>query len=127
MNDGLWINTSRLDVGSSGMGTLIVNGGLLSSSASYIGYLPGANGTATVTNGTWTNSSSLYVGFSGTGTLTLGGNGLVSVGSGTGTVVLAAGATTGVGTLNLGGTDGGVGALGLRHRSAPLLRCGPGA
>ena len=100
--------TGILRVGSSGTGTLSVNGGSVTDANGYIGYNAGSVGTATVSSGTWANSGSLYVGRSGTGTLTMTG-GVVSVGgtvsTGTaGTISLNAGGTLQIGT----GTTGGV-------------------
>ncbi len=60
-------------VGSSGTGTLNVNGGYVFSTGGNLGSSAGSVGTATVSSGTWATSASLTVGFSGSGTLNVNG------------------------------------------------------
>jgi T5SS/PEP-CTERM-associated repeat protein/autotransporter-associated beta strand protein len=81
-----WNNSTELDVGYYGTGTLNVqDGGQVSDGTGYVGYNSGSSGAATVTgvnaNGTastWTNSGQLYVGTDGTGTLAVTAGGQVS-------------------------------------------------
>ena len=109
VTSGTWANSGDLLVGKSGTGTLNISGGTVTNSDGFIGRDEGSRGTATITSGTWANSGGLYVGNYGTGTLNLIGSGVVTVGSGAGTLTLAslAGST---GTLNLG-TGGAAGTL----------------
>jgi len=79
-----WTNSSILDIGDFGNGTLNIQaGGQVSSFAGYLGYFSGSTGTATVTGtgSTWTNSSSLYVGYDGSGKLTVADGGKVTASS----------------------------------------------
>ncbi len=105
---GTWANSAELQVGVYGTGMLTINGGLVTDVYGIIGVLDG-NGTVTVTDGTWANSSFLNVGHGSTGTLNLCDSGVVSVGSGTGTLNLGLYQGS-VGTLNLG-TGGTAGTL----------------
>jgi len=117
---GTWTNSTELDVGSFGTGTLIVTGGSILNGAGYIGRFAGSIGEATVSGGTWSNGGSLVVGQDGTGTLNLNG-GLTSSAvsvlgfnvGGVGTATLSSGTWAnsgdlcvgldGTGTLNLNG------------------------
>ncbi len=49
--------TGTLRVGSSGSGTLVVDGGSVAARTSYLGYADGSLGTATVSSGTWATSA----------------------------------------------------------------------
>ena len=132
VNTGGVVTSGSIIVGNSsgGNGTLTISGGLVSSTTGYLSFNTNSSGTATVSSGTWANSDTLsigeagtgavtvsggvvtganaiYVGNSGTGTLNVTNSGVVSVGNGTGQLVLANSAGS-VGTLNLGqgGTAG---------------------
>jgi autotransporter-associated beta strand protein/T5SS/PEP-CTERM-associated repeat protein len=84
VSSGTWANSGDLFVGLSGTGTLIVNGGSVTSEISFIGggqdgagNLVSGVGTATVSSGTWA-SVALGVGLSGTGTLNVTGGSVIS-------------------------------------------------
>ena len=70
-----WRGTTTVYIGKTATGSLIINGGAISSSTAFIAYNSGIAGSATIsgTNSTWTNSSYLYVGNSGSGTMNGGG------------------------------------------------------
>lgn len=105
-----WTNTGELVIGFGSSGDLtIANGGTVSSADGLVGYGSGSIGAVTVTGtaSTWTNSGDLYVGDSGgSGTLNissggevvaatadigtngrLSGDGLMTLGSGAGTLI----------------------------------------
>jgi len=76
--------TGDLGAGYRGTGTLQIADGLTPvSSTGYVGFMPGADGAATVTGAgsKWTTNGSLYVGNSGTGTLNIAGGGQVTGGT----------------------------------------------
>ena len=86
-----------LTVGSSGTGTLNVDGGNVSNTGTgYIGLSTGSNGTVNVLDGTWANGGNLTVGYAGTGTLNVTGGTVSNAG---GVVGLDAGSN---GTVNVG-------------------------
>jgi autotransporter-associated beta strand protein/T5SS/PEP-CTERM-associated repeat protein len=97
---GTWASSSNVNVGFNGSGTLDVNGGRVTSFATYIlaGDMPNGTGTVTVTAGELVSDTRLVVGYTGTGTLNVNG-GRVSnaegyVGSGfnrTGTAIVTSG------------------------------------
>ena len=66
-----------------------VDGGLVVSSTASIASGEPNVGTATVSSGTWINTGWFDVGRTGTGTLNIVGTGVVTVGGGTGTLMLA--------------------------------------
>jgi fibronectin-binding autotransporter adhesin len=77
-----WTNSSNLDVGQSGTGTLSVQrvSKVSSTGIGIIGDASGSTGSVTVTDfgSTWTSGSQIEVGSFGTGTLTIGNGGVVS-------------------------------------------------
>ena len=88
-----WANSSTLNVGASGTGTLnILSSGTVTNAAGVVGQLSGSTGTVNVNAGTWTNGSTLYVGQYGTGTVAVSNAGAVSV-TGVGYIGYAATAT----------------------------------
>lgn len=104
-----WTNNGSLFAGSFGAGTLTVtDGGSVRSEAGYIGFGTGGEGSVTVSGAgsSWSNNGSLVVGSSGTGTLTIDNGGVVSVGGGTGAVMLGTDPASGSGTLNMGSASG---------------------
>jgi fibronectin-binding autotransporter adhesin len=75
-----WTNTSSLDIGESGNGTLnITGGGSVSNDFGNVGSGNDTTGTVTVdgAGSTWTNNSNLFVGRSGIGILNITGGGSV--------------------------------------------------
>jgi len=116
-----WTNDYGLNVGLFGNGELNVEaGGQVSSSrVSFLGYLSGSTGTATVTGAgsTWTSSGDFFVGYAGNGTLNIEAGGQVSSSPGagigersgsTGTVtVTGAGSTWTNFALGVGGSGNG--------------------
>ncbi|MDI9432361.1 MAG: autotransporter domain-containing protein [Planctomycetota bacterium] len=95
---GIW----TLYVGYSGDGTLdILDGGTVFSENSYIGYLEGSTGTATVTgsDSLWDVEGDLYVGYDGDGTLVISDSGEVTSTSG----MIAADSVDSVGTVTVTG------------------------
>lgn len=108
-NASSWTNNGDLVIGQDGTGMLsITNGGVVSSSSSYIGAGAGGQGDVTVSgrdiNGNasiWTATGQLYIGGSGTGTLSISDGGVVNsswaaIGDSSG----------GVGTVTVSGHDG---------------------
>jgi outer membrane autotransporter protein len=96
-----WTMTGSLTVGNAGTGVLTVsNGGMVSSSVGYLGWLAGANGTVTVSGvgSTW-GMASMIVGENGTGTLTVQGGGAVSSSNSS-----VGGSSGGSGTVTVTGT-----------------------
>ena len=83
------------------VGTLSLTTGMVTGSNGILGSGSGARGLATVAGGTWNSRGTLVVGQSGTGSLALSGGGVVNVGSGTGTITLAANPLSS-GSLTLG-------------------------
>jgi T5SS/PEP-CTERM-associated repeat protein/autotransporter-associated beta strand protein len=81
-----WTNTSALEIGDLGSGTLsITSGGSVSSGGNgYLGFTAGSGGVAAVSGSgsKWTSTPALYVGDLGTGSLTISGGGVVSDGNG---------------------------------------------
>lgn len=71
--------SGSLSVGSSGTGTLVMNGGSITGTDSFLGSAAGTVGVATVTSGTWTSTRGLAVGSSGTGTLAVNGGSVTSL------------------------------------------------
>jgi autotransporter-associated beta strand protein len=70
--------------------TLALSQGTITGSNGMLGSGSGATGSATVSGGTWSSLGSMTIGQSGSGSLVLTGSGRVNVGSGTGTIALAA-------------------------------------
>jgi autotransporter-associated beta strand protein/T5SS/PEP-CTERM-associated repeat protein len=108
--------TGNLAVGSSGTGTLNVNGGRVTNLAGTLGANAGSVGTATVSSGTWATSGNLGVGQSGTGTLTINGGRVIVGGAlsknAASTINVDAGGTLQIGTGSTGGVlFGGTGSL----------------
>jgi T5SS/PEP-CTERM-associated repeat protein/autotransporter-associated beta strand protein len=106
--------TSNVAVGRTGMGELFVNGGLLNSGTSYLGFAAGSRGTATVTSGSWVSSRLLYVGLSGTGALEVAGgyventSGIIGApAGGEGSVIVSNGTWKNRGILYVGGYTSG--------------------
>ncbi|MDD5348691.1 MAG: PEP-CTERM sorting domain-containing protein [Chthoniobacteraceae bacterium] len=139
-----------LYLGNSNSGTLIISGGSIANSNSYLGYGQGSSGSATVSSGTWSHSSWLIVGNSGTGTLNVEGGTVLSNtgyigsnGDSIGTATLSGGTWSsqslcvghsGNGTLNLEkdgvvSVQGGAGNLDLAEQDAStgILNLGTGA
>jgi fibronectin-binding autotransporter adhesin len=112
ITSGTWSNSAYLFVGSnSGTGTLLVDGGLVSSSFGLVGYQ--GTGSAAVVSGTWWNDGHLSVGdTTGTGTLQIDG-GLVrntdgTLGNvGTGSATVASGTWRNDGVLTVGSSGSG--------------------
>ncbi len=80
----VWQNQQELNIGLRGTGALTIqNGGVASSTDTYIGYYGGAAGTATVTGAGSQLSAgdAVYVGISGQGTLTIQNGGVVNGGA----------------------------------------------
>ena len=109
-------NLSTVIVGSTGQGSLTIDGGSSLSKAfsSYVGFLSGSLGNVTVSNGTWASSGELFMGYSGTGSLTISGgtvsntNGFAGVNAGsTGTVNVSGGNWTNSGNLTIGSAGNG--------------------
>lgn len=98
-----WTNSSNLNVGYVGAGTLnVLDGGQVSDVNGFISVFNGV-GTATIdgvnandTASSWANSGTLYVGYGGAGTLNISNSGIVSSPS-----VVLANSGTASGTLNL--------------------------
>ena len=125
-----WNNSSFLDIGESGNGTLNVQaGGVVSNTSSIIAFVPGATGKVTVTGSgsQWNNSSFLEIGQSGNGELNVLAGGAVSntrgsIGFGGGstgkvTVTGSGSQWNSSGGLFLGGTNsanGGMGTLNIQ-------------
>ena len=115
-----WINSSGVNVGNFGTGTLnIQNGGAVTDLAGSVGNLPGSQGMVTVSGAgsTWTNTSAVIVGNLGTGTLTIQDGGKVNSGGGgaVGLVGTGTALVTGPGSTWTNGPFGGfdVGSLGM--------------
>lgn len=111
-----WTNSSGLDVGYSGTGTLnILNGADVTVSDIYsiIGWGGSANGTVKVdgAGSTWINAGPLTLGGAGTAAMTVSNGGLVSFGGGANPINIAT-SSTGNGTLNIGATAAGPAAAG---------------
>ena len=96
--------TGSIVVGGSTGAAFGVKGGVVNNYEAYIGEDAGSFGAATVTSGTWNANNGLTVGYYGTGSLTISGSGVVNVGYGGGTLVLAHEYGS-VGTLNMGDGD----------------------
>lgn len=77
-------------------GSLLLNGGYVSSASGTLGVAANTRGSVTVSSGTWANTANLVIGASGTGTLNVSG-GLVTA-SGT---ISTGSAASGLGTINL--------------------------
>ncbi len=79
-SESTWTNTSTLEIGSYGNGTLHITGGggVSGSYHSYIGRYSGSTGEVTVAASTWDNGGFLYVGNGGDGTLNITGGSAVS-------------------------------------------------
>ncbi|GAA5118237.1 hypothetical protein JIN84_16245 [Luteolibacter yonseiensis] len=104
-----WQNSGNLFLGSSATGILTIETGakVVTNGNSFVGYMTGGNGTATVngTNSLWQNTGNLFLGQSGTAVLKIEAGGKVSnfhanINSGSATV-------TGTGSLwqNTGSLD----------------------
>lgn len=98
MTGGTWTNGGQVNVGgfaggvsgnNSGVGSLTLSGGRVTSVSTSIGATAGSVGTVTVTGGTWSTTTNFFVGREGSGTLTISGSG----GSG-GTVIVGGTFTT---------------------------------
>ncbi|MCX6848536.1 MAG: autotransporter-associated beta strand repeat-containing protein [Verrucomicrobia bacterium] len=110
VSGGTWTNNGPLVIGRAGTGVLNLTGGTVSNGYGTLGDLAGSSGTANVSGGDWNTSNVfLTVGKDGTGILNLTDSGTVSVGSGTGTLILANNAGSG-GLLRIG-TGGAAGTL----------------
>lgn len=100
-----WRNSAEINIGNHGNGVLDITGGGLvtGDTASRIGNYADGVGAATVSGAgsLWSNAGTLYVGREGKGALTLSDGGEVDVGSGDGTLVVAANAGS-TGTVNIG-------------------------
>jgi len=70
--------------------TLSLTIGIVTGSSGILGSGSGSRGLATVAGGTWNSRGAMVVGQSGSGSVVLTGSGVMNVGSGTGTVTLAA-------------------------------------
>lgn len=80
-NASTWTSASAIFIGSSGTGSLLVDGGgVASSGQGLIGYNTGGVGNVTVSGAgsSWDGANNIYAGFSGTGTLSIEDGGLVS-------------------------------------------------
>ena len=123
-------NSNYFDIGYTGIGTLdIKNGADVTSNYSYIGYISGSTGTATVdgSGSTWsTGTGSLDVGYYGTGTLNIKNGagvtsnyGYVGISSGsTGTATVDGdGSTWNTGTSPLYVGYGGTGTLNITNKA----------
>lgn len=91
VSSGSWSNTGTLYVGAKGPGSLLIDGGSVSSNGAYIGYETGYHfgaGGITVSNGgSLTNSGSLYIGNNAGVALTIETGGLVTVGNTSGETI----------------------------------------
>lgn len=102
VSGGTWTNTGSLFVGSAGgLASLTISG-----SGSVIDANSSIGGTAMVSGGTWTNSGTLIVGYSlgsyeANGALTISGSGEVTIGAGSGTLILGLAQSTS-GALTIG-------------------------
>ena len=79
------VSTQDLIVGQGGVGMLAVqNGGTLTDFGGFVGNLPGAQGTVTVSaaGSTWTNTDTVQIGALGTGTLAIQDGGTVNTAGG---------------------------------------------
>lgn len=100
LDGGALSSRVTLLVGNVGTGTLSLANGSVSTENTFIGTQVGSTGSVTVSGGTFASSNDIVVGSEGTGTLVLEG-GVVTVGGGSGTVMIAEmpGST---GTLRIG-------------------------
>jgi fibronectin-binding autotransporter adhesin len=108
---GTWSSDS-LTIGNLGVGTLAVGGGSVASKVAVVGNSAGSSGAATVSGGSLSSASQFIVGLSGTGSLTVSGSGIVAVGGGTGSLVLAQQPGS-MGTLLMGDVGDAPGTLNL--------------
>jgi len=100
MTGGVW-NANSFYIGDEGGGILNLSGGEMASDSGFVGVNLGGNSTADISGGTWNVANSFVIGNSGSGTLNLSGNGVLSVGGGSGTVILNQYAGS-AGTLTIG-------------------------
>ena len=146
VSGGTWSNDGVLTIGSLGVGTLSITGGVVGSGGGSIGDGAGSSGLVTVgTGGTWNNGGDLTVGSSGSGTLTITGGTVSNAGGSLGVNAGATGIVTvsngswnndgvltigslGVGTLSItGGVVGSVGgSIGDGAGSSGLVTVGTG-
>jgi autotransporter-associated beta strand protein/T5SS/PEP-CTERM-associated repeat protein len=112
MSGGAWNSGSQFIVGgwSNAVGTVSISGGTLSNINGYLGYNSGSTGNVSVSGGSWNNTGSLNVGFSGNGSLSISGSGTVTVGDGSGTLLMGS-RNTSTSILNLGNGGSSAGTL----------------
>ncbi len=104
-----WTNSGMLLVGGTGDGALTINaGGVVTSADGRVGGNLGSTGSVVVSDSgsAWTNSASLIVGVSGSGSLSLVAGGRVNVAGGAGTLMLGS-TVDGAGALTIGAFDQG--------------------
>ncbi len=75
MSGGEWNSNLALHIGRSGSGTLALTGGLVTAASGTIGAISTGVGAATITGGTWATTGGLAVGGAGVGTLAISGSG----------------------------------------------------
>lgn len=143
ISGGTWTVGGQMNVGgfvggasgnNSGVGSLTLSGGRVTSVSTSIGATPGSVGTMTVTGGTWSATTNLFVGREGSGTLTISGSGgtggTVIVGGTFTTDPLATSATINLlpgGTLQIGTGTTASGVLGVdlvNHGAVVFTRTG---
>ena len=109
LNMSVPTNNGPLGVGYGGTGSLSISGAqVVTSSAGYLGYKPGSNGTATISGigSKWISGQAL-VGMYGTGTLNVNSGGAFSTNGSNLYIADASGqtsATASIGTVNLDGS-----------------------
>jgi fibronectin-binding autotransporter adhesin len=114
--NSIWNNSWDIDVGTSGYGTVNLNGGSVTArDTSLDGSFFGGGGTIVVTAGTWASSGKFTIGDSGTGTVSISG-GLMSGSSavlgdffsqGNGTVTVTGGTFVTLSNLTVGSSGTG--------------------
>lgn len=74
VSSGTWSQVADLIVGFSGLGTVSMTGGSVSTgSTAYLGYSVGSSGGVSVAGGNLTSTNHMYVGLSGSGSLAVSG------------------------------------------------------
>ncbi len=123
LTNSVWNNTVDIDVGGSGFGTVMLNGGMVTARDTDLdGAFSQGGGTVVVTAGTWAAARTLTIGNSGTGTLTVTG-GVVSGSS----AVLGDFFSQGNGTVNVtGGTFSTLASLTVGKSGTGRLAIGSG-
>lgn len=115
VSSGTWSQTGDLIVGFSGLGTVNVTGGSVSTgSTAFLGYSAGSFGGASVSGGSLASTGDMYVGRSGSGALTIAGGRVQSASvwaginpTGVGVVAVQSGTLSPSGALLIGYSGGG--------------------